>query len=734
MLLSALALSLLTVPALAIAPQEKAITDGLAQVQKLVERRQWDRAYDTLRALLVEHEGDESLLREADSLRVDMQRIVFWRTHQEPDPATLVSGDLKKYKDGKIEIVYAGEGWDDWEPLGEKMFSWPARFDGPYTITIAMKNYPASRPLAIVLAASEDPVIRVSFGLKDPLPERGEPANQFYPAAMDLIDAEGKETELDSNETNLPTAVRPAEVKVQVSASKITAYLDGKKYLDAKRPKGEYGNLALFLFKRKDESAGTTLTISGEIQPSWLQNKADAAMESARTAFDASYVEQDHLPAWLLAGPAPATPVADAPPQRIYPGPELTGELRDAYRVAIDHLKYLGDEEGVTAQLEHVDELAAEGELSEALLAFLRMRVHEDAGNFEAALPWADAVIAADPEHLATHVRRARVLSQLGKDKEADDAWTGIVVAFPGSIEAIEACLFHLIERNDISRASAVARSAAFASKESAARLDWLRKILLMADKGPAFERSFEFVSEHYLVRSDISREICSETARLLESAYTSYSVHLRRTSDAVKTKFRVYLFSGEASYQRYADEAFGGRMESTAGVYSGLVKQLLIWNLPDADERRRTVIHEGFHQYFDAVTVETPRWFNEGVAQYYELADTVNGKFTTGQLNANDVRLLGKTGILPLAEFFQLDSAAFMDEETVSRNYAQAWAFVHFLQHSGKPQAAIYAALFDGLCQGLSADGAMRVAFSGVELDQLEAAFVEHLDTLSEG
>jgi len=694
MLFPALALSLLTAPPALCCAQGTAIQDGLEQVRKQMEKRQWDRAYTDLRALFDKHEGSEEMMMESDSIRVDMKRIVFWRTHQEPDPATLVSGKLLKYKDGKIEIVYDYEALDaDWDGTLAS-FHWQALFAGPYSVTLKIRNYPNEQPIHASIGAGEDAWVRVSLGLKNPISGN----SQFYPAAIDLMPRDGDEEALDRNDNIQVMSGVATEFKIGVTASKIQVHHAGKKILDAKRPKGAYGQFGLFGFTKESDVQGLTVEIAGEIEPMWLQNKADAAMETVRAEFDIIYEEKDHLPAWLLAGPTAAEPVVDAPPQRPYPGPELTGDLRDAYRVAIDHLKYLGDEEGLESQLAHVDELAGGGELSAALLAFLRMRVHEEAGRFEPALKHADEVIAA----------------------------------FPGSIEAIEECLWYLIERNDISRANAVARSAAFASAESAARLEWLRKILLMADKGPAFERSFEYTSEHYVVRSDLSRELCAETARLLESAYTSYSVHLRRASRASNNKFRVYLFSGEASYARYAEEAFGGRMESTAGVYSPLVKQLLIWNLPDADERRHTVIHEGFHQYFDALTEETPRWLNEGIAQYYELADTVNGKFTTGQVDARQLRYLAENGIAPLAEFFQLTAAEFMDAVTVTRNYAQAWAFAHYLQHSGKPRAAIYEALFNGLCDGMSADGAVRAAFADVDLDALESGFLEYLDGLS--
>lgn len=733
---AAFLLSLAAAPAAAPGcAQESAAAKDFEAVRKQVERRQWDKAYDGLRALLAKYEGDEWLLAEADAIRVDMKRIVFWRTHAEPDPATLVSGTLKKYKDGKLEIVYESGGWDDWELQGEELFVWPARFAGPYTLDISLGSYPNRVPFSLVLAATEETALRISFGLKNPMPEVGQPADYFYPARIEAL-VEGREEELDSNKNVLPLGAHSVELKVQVTTSKVTVSLDGKKYLEAKRPKGGYGSFGLFTFRRQDEAQSLRCSITGEIEPMWMQNKADAALEGARAEFETAYAESEHLPAWLLAPAGAAAPraVDDGPPQRPYPGPGLDDDGYDAYRVAMDHLRYLGEEEGLDAQLGYVEELRAEGELGPAVLEFLRLRAFKESGRFADAIAAAERVIAADPAHLETRLMRARMLARLGRRAESDAAWDEALAAFPGSMDAVVERVADLIERNDIARAHRVVRAVAFASAESAARLEWLRSVLLMADKGPAFERSYEHASEHYVVRSDISREICAETARLLESAYTSYSVHLKRPPGAESGKFRVYLFSGEASYMRYADEAFGGRMENSAGVYSRLVKQLLIWNLPDADERRRTVVHEGFHQYLDAITQDAPRWFNEGLAQYYELADTVAGRFTTGQVDAHALRTLEQEGVLPLADYFRINDEAFLDPAAVGRNYAQGWALVHFLRHGGRAYEAVFDALFRGLTEGLSAGAAVRAAFADADLDALEAAFVEYLSGLEQG
>ena len=215
----------------------------------------------------------------------------------------------------------------------------------------------------------------------------------------------------------------------------------------------------------------------------------------------------------------------------------------------------------------------------------------------------------------------------------------------------------------------------------------------------------------------------------MLESAYRSYSVHLSRIKGLEKEKFRVYLFSGEASYLRYAEDSSGSSRENTAGLYSPYLKQLLIWNVPQREMMFRTIVHEGFHQYLDMVAPGTPRWFNEGMAEYMELYETVNGKFTEGQSNPNHLDLLMEAH-MPLEDFLNMPVYAFY-QGNISLHYAQGWALVHFLRNSGGDGKEIFDALFQGFKDSPSTSRVMEAAFSGVDLDDFEERFLAHIKKL---
>lgn len=705
----------------------QAFAADLEKVRTQMERRQWDKAYDALRALLTAHEGAAHAQLAGDSIREDMRRIVFWRGRAELDPATLVHGELKKYKDGKLEVIYQGRDLRDWEVRGNYCY-FPALFDGPYTVVLKLRSHPNQTPVSMAVGADQSPWVRVSGGLQEPLGKDG----VYYPASVDLIRGEDDEVSIEVNKQTTVSPSKAAEFKLDVTATKIILAHDGKKLLEAKRPKMEYGAFAFYGIPAADR-ASIEIRITGSVQPAWMQNKMDAALQGAREKFEAGYKEADHLPAWLLDGAAAAAGVhsPDAPALRPYPGPELIGTERDDYRGAIEDLREIGEETGAAGQFALVAALEEQEGLSPVLLAFLRLRISEESGHPAETLQHADAVLALDAEHLDTHRARARALAWLGRHEEAAQVWDAAVRTFAGDEELVDEFVWYLLDRNQIPRASAVVQAASAANPAIRSNMDQLRKRLAMAEKGPAFAKVFEYVSDHYVVQSDISKEICYEAGQMLEKAYTSYSVHLRKVEGLERSRFRVYIFSGEASYHRYTAEAFGRRMENSAGVYSPTVKQLLIWNLPDAADRLRTTVHEGFHQYLDAVTRTAPVWFNEGMAEYYELAETKDGKFQTGQINRPHLERLKEEEVEPLASFIHFDDAAFRAEGLVSRNYAQAWGLIHFLRHSTRENQAIFDAIFQNLCAGASSGSSLRQAFEGTSLAALDDAFLAHLDGL---
>jgi hypothetical protein len=222
------------------------------------------------------------------------------------------------------------------------------------------------------------------------------------------------------------------------------------------------------------------------------------------------------------------------------------------------------------------------------------------------------------------------------------------------------------------------------------------------------------------------------KAATLLEKFYRKYNARLQRIAGAAKKRmFRVFLFSGAEGYNAYMEDLIGGRVPHTNGLYSGTTKQLLIWNLPDTENMLRTIRHEGFHQYLDQVVADAPMWMNEGMAEYFEGSKLVKGSWSDGEMNEDRIETLRDEELTPLKQFLWMPQGAFMDEDRVSMNYAQAWVFVHFLMHGGGDNKKRFEKLFDALVAGESSNDAVDKAFGDADLKQLDGEFSAYVQGL---
>ena len=171
-----------------------------------------------------------------------------------------------------------------------------------------------------------------------------------------------------------------------------------------------------------------------------------------------------------------------------------------------------------------------------------------------------------------------------------------------------------------------------------------------------------------------------------------------------------------------------------TAGLYSPVLKQLLIWNLPNRTDMLRTIRHEGFHQYLDTLAKDVPPWLNEGMAEYYQGSRSALGRPSPGRLQPRHLRslaLMRGKGRVPVEELTRMPYPKFYANPI--NNYAQGWALVHFLRRSTRRNRAIMDRLLQGLKAGKPYDAVRKEAFAGVDMKHLDAKFWEYVRALRE-
>lgn len=729
----------MSLASVATAQDQESFTKSLKSVESKMDRGQWEKASSDLLALLEEHERAEYAYFEKRRILQDMERIALFLKFDPPSADDVIKGEVKKYDaaKGKIEVIFSGKDLSDFE-FDQNTVSFPPLFTGPYSIEMKGEDYPANDSLSLFIGWGTDHFWGVFFG------------DEGHKPTISWIQENDKTEFLETSEKQPMRSGNPFHVLLDVKKSKVTVKADGKKLMSYKRPKDDYG---LFFFRGMAdyELESLEITIKGEIEPSWVAGLIDEVMQEKRAQFEEDYSAEDVLPAWLFEEAAPAAAPAEPEAKagggslrgrtasrstsdrakveetfRIYPGDSLSsGDMERFNNLRDDIYSRDADVEEIATMIEAFE---SDDEMPSPASDFLRVELFGTHGNIEAASEAAERMATSCPEHQPSVLLHARLL---GRMRDFDSARQVLLEAkkrWPNSGKVVEVMVDNEILDLHLKEAQQMVREA-MSQGILGSEGEKMQEQIDKAVSGPHWPKTYRFESKHYDIQSDISEAICKEASHLLESAYRSYSVHLSRIKGLEKTKFRVFLFSGEAGYMRYAEDSFGASRENTAGLYSPYLKQLLIWNVPQREAMFRTIVHEGFHQYLDMVAPGTPRWFNEGMAENMELYETVNGKFTEGQANPQHLELLMQARV-PLEHFLKMPAGAFYEGNSMV-NYAQGWAFVHFLRNTGREEQKIFDALFKGFENSPSSAQVMEAAFEGVDMEDLEERFVQHIKDL---
>jgi tetratricopeptide (TPR) repeat protein len=459
-------------------------------------------------------------------------------------------------------------------------------------------------------------------------------------------------------------------IKVSVKNTNVNVIYNGKTLMRAKKGADQWGSIAVFAHRAIKE-----IHVEGRAEPSWLQGLIDKASQKQLVEFEKSYRDEDFLPGWLLRD-APATEGLKKPDERTWPG--------------------------------------ALGTTAKSIIARATLQEYRE-------------VTKHDPEFVPAAIKEALLLAKLQRTDEAVKLFEALIARYPGGADLRAGCALILMKRGRMDEARVILEHAT-AQRVTSPTLQRVHDMLVKAVDGPPWARRFEHKSLHYHVISDIDRATCAKATSILETAYLSYIARLDRVDSTRRKRFRVYLFSGRGGYDAYCKDLLGSTAPHSAGLYSPVLKQLLIWNLPEREAMMRTVRHEGFHQYLDRIMDDPPLWFNEGLAEYYETAEVKDGKWNLGSDRPDHRRWFAR-GLRPLSVFLYLDDRRFMAD--AGRHYAHAWAFIQFLRHSTIENRKLFESFWESFKTIPERRKAIRHALGARDLDALDREFREHLKTL---
>ena len=447
-------------------------------------------------------------------------------------------------------------------------------------------------------------------------------------------------------------------------------------------------------------------------------------MGQQRKSFEFTWSAKKVLPGWLFIAPKPVVEIAQKK-VKDFPGKKPMNANRTLKRLD----SYLNS--GLIAKGMSLLQKLTNDDVDEVQKAWFYGNFYSMMGRFADARRHVLTVTEKDPKFLRGRLLELHIRGMQGERKAVLLKLKELQERFPLQTSIYETLIRHQLFAGEPVQGKATLDKA-LRNGLSSQHIEFYNRMLVKATQGPNFGRRYEVKSEHYHVISDIDTRLCHQATRELEKAFRSYEKILFKLPKNDKLKFKVYLFSGRSSYEQYGKGAFGSAIPGSAGVYSPLLKQLLVWNLPQRDEMIETIRHEGFHQYIDRFLDFPPRWLNEGMATYFETAKLEHGKFKIGLVRRDYLRVLRNGAFLrDMTKFFNLTSRQFLSDN-ISRNYAQSWALVYFLLHSTTENHNLYDELLRRLRGGEIAESAVEAVFTKVDNKQFFTSWTKFLQDLS--
>ncbi|MEM7199932.1 MAG: DUF1570 domain-containing protein [Planctomycetota bacterium] len=727
---------------------------ALADTRALMARGDWRIAKANLQSLLRRHAGADYARAHRQALVEDAKRCEFFLSHRAPRPGALIHGELVFYRPrtGALQLRYTRPTLADFEVVEQdqaNLLLHPAEFTGAYTLQLSGRRHP-QRGLRVIVCSEEQAAITVAFG------DLAEGASHYTPMGIFRVDG-------DEAADLAPEAMPPAHgqgpwrAKVVVDAHRIRAFWNGKQVLQAENPTGALGRFGVI------DGTFDALSVDGTITPAWLQGKTDAHMQDQLAQFERSFDPRRHLPDWLFRGAAVASPTTappgaqrgaqpgaqrgaqpgaqrgaqpGAPPgvqprpanrSRFYPGDILPQQIE-----AVNRAAQLTNDDRYRETLQYLDSLSTDG-MPRPTRDYLRAICLLALDRAEEALPHAKGAVHADPDFLDGRVLLGRVHEQLRAFADAEQCYREVIAAQPDDGLGYRSLALLLFRRGQPDATREVIREAR-RQGVPLQHVQELDRLLTMALKGPDWPRVYDYQSTNYHVFSDIDHKTCVLATRTLEQAYSAYKSQLVGIPHTNR-RFRAYLFSGEAGYHGYAEKIGAHAREHTAGLYSPVLKQLLVWHLPSHTRLEETIRHEGFHQYLDSVIAQPPTWFNEGLALYYERLARKGGRVEGGVVREDLLAILRENPrrMISLERFLFEGAASFYDQDP-DVHYAQAWALVHYLRDSTRANRKLFQDLFRALRQDVPPRDAIELAFRGTNLDRFERRFQTYVRELDGG
>src|SRR5262245_28380040 len=231
--------------------------------------------------------------------------------------------------------------------------------------------------------------------------------------------------------------------------------------------------------------------------------------------------------------------------------------------------------------------------------------------------------------------------------------------------------------------------------------------------------------SDTYIVRSSAGEERAKRVLKELEAFHQLIGTQTFRNAELPELPIEVLLVGDEPTLKELEPE-YNGRKISVAGYYQrGEDRDFIVLSgrvFPDT--LTSVVYHELTHYFLSRALVSRPTWLSEGLAEYFASAEIREDEISLGAVSADRVQLLKTSPMLPLKEFFAVDSSSayYNESSKATLYYTQAWAFIHYLMHGE------HSVRFKQYMGALQKNDADLLRFLNVTERELETGFQNYL------
>jgi Flp pilus assembly protein TadD len=669
---------------------------SLARCRELVAAEQWPAGEAALRKVFTDFPDDPRVRARLREIEDELKVCLFRKSLPPLKGEDLFGAASKRFSPSTrdVELWFVRPDAPLWSEIGSNIRTLNVRFEGSLTFECSMNYLNEGRTVSSVFICYD-------------LEKRGGYAilpGYYATTATGSLSADpGIRKIATTGESILPNLgggtfgryEGNARLKVTRTGSDIVASVGGVTVVKASDRTYTSGYLGV----RSDRV--WEISIKGRLDRAYYRKLVAERFASQFTAWEEKSYDRDReIPAWVREA------VVAAPDMTLSDLPSDASPKERAELTAMVEGAWGGDEAAA---------LEAEGRSLVApprTALYLRGVADVSLGSEKTASDALDELVVAEPDFVPARMFRGIALFHLRRLEEAkaDLAWT--LERHPRAAPALVTAAMIAIYEQDWGRADALLAKAdqlGVVGEDVDEVRDWVHR----ARTGPNFAQRFQKASDHFIVVSDHSQQICSDAADMLEGMQPQYAAALG-AAPAARSKARVYVFSGPEGYFDYADDLHV-RADSSSGVYLPMLRELCIWVPVDMTDFKDTVRHEGFHQYLHRLVDDAPIWFNEGYAGF------MGGGGPEGVRNAKRDGEFVK-GFVLVKKLVAMKQPEFMKDAGVT--YTESRYLVDFLRRTKNAKLkTVLRDYFAAISAGLSQADANKKVLEPV-MDVLQSEF----------